>query len=105
MSNINCRVSGIYRFICILILLLIPISVKAHPGNTDSTGCHTCRTNCEERWGLEYGEYHCHNSKTNNSDNIKSDNSKALDWDLIGLGAVGAVGIGYYIGKRKSNQK
>jgi hypothetical protein len=32
---------------------------KAHPGGTDSAGCHTCRTNCES-WGLDYGEYHCH---------------------------------------------
>jgi len=32
----------------------------AHPGNTDRYGCHTCRTNCY-KWGLSYGEYHCHN--------------------------------------------
>lgn len=36
-------------------------SVLAHPGNTDSSGGHTCRTNCE-KWGLNYGEYHHHNS-------------------------------------------
>ena len=34
----------------------------AHPGRTDSYGCHTCRTNCY-KWGLSYGEYHCHRSK------------------------------------------
>jgi len=34
-------------------------TTSAHPGGTDSSGCHTCRTNCED-WGLEYGEYHCH---------------------------------------------
>lgn len=34
----------------------------AHPGNTDASGCHTCRTNCSS-WGLSYGQYHCHNSK------------------------------------------
>ena len=33
---------------------------QAHPGRTDGSGCHTCRTNCE-KWGLSYGEYHCHN--------------------------------------------
>lgn len=32
---------------------------QAHPGRTDSAGCHTCRTNCPD-WGLDYGEYHCH---------------------------------------------
>lgn len=31
----------------------------AHPGNTDSSGGHTCRTNCGN-WGLNYGEYHYH---------------------------------------------
>ena len=35
----------------------------AHPGRTDSSGCHTCRTNCPQ-WGLSYGEYHCHRAKT-----------------------------------------
>lgn len=45
----------------ILILFLITISnATAHPGRTDSSGCHTCRTNCPS-WGLSYGEYHCHN--------------------------------------------
>ena len=37
----------------------------AHPGKTDGDGCHTCRTNCE-KWGLEYGEYHCHNGDNSN---------------------------------------
>lgn len=30
-----------------------------HPGRTDWQGCHHCWTNCA-RWGLDYGEYHCH---------------------------------------------
>jgi hypothetical protein len=38
-------------------------SVQAHPGRTDSSGCHTCRTNCSS-WGLSSGEYHCHKAKT-----------------------------------------
>jgi len=36
----------------------------AHPGRTDAYGCHTCYTNCTEKWGLEYGEYHCHAPKS-----------------------------------------
>ena len=44
------------------ILLLTPFFVYSHPGRTDSYGCHTCRTNCEN-WGLSTGEYHCHNAK------------------------------------------
>ncbi len=43
-------------------LFLVFTSLFAHPGNTDSYGCHTCRTNCPS-WGLSYGEYHCHQSK------------------------------------------
>jgi micrococcal nuclease len=31
----------------------------------DSSGCHTCRTNCSS-WGLSYGEYHCHGGGTVN---------------------------------------
>lgn len=33
--------------------------VSAHPGGTDSSGCHVCRTNCPS-WGLQTGQYHCH---------------------------------------------
>lgn len=52
-----------YLFL-LLALVFIPISFAfAHPGNTDSSGCHTCRTNCSS-WGLSTGEYHCHNAKT-----------------------------------------
>lgn len=36
-------------------------TAEAHPGNTDGNGCHTCRTNCSERWGISYGYYHRHN--------------------------------------------
>ncbi|NQU77229.1 YHYH domain-containing protein [Candidatus Falkowbacteria bacterium] len=45
------------------IALFLPLTVSAHPGRTDSSGCHTCRTNCSS-WGLSYGEYHCHRAKT-----------------------------------------
>lgn len=45
-----------------LIGILVPAVSFAHPGRTDSAGCHTCRTNCAS-WGLSTGEYHCHNAK------------------------------------------
>jgi len=57
------------KFIILLFcfgFLFVKIS-WAHPGRTDSSGCHTCRTNCPG-WGLSYGEYHCHNGG-NGSDN------------------------------------
>lgn len=46
-------------------------AVYAHPGRTDSNGCHTCRTNCE-RWGLSYGQYHCHNGGSSSHSNSSS---------------------------------
>src|SRR5918992_1192280 len=38
---------------------LAPAPLHAHPGRTDSSGGHTCRTNCAS-WGLSSGEYHYH---------------------------------------------
>ena len=56
------RILLITSVFCALVMFL-PAIVSAHPGNTDSYGCHTCRTNCSN-WGLSSGEYHCHNAKT-----------------------------------------
>lgn len=53
----------------VFVLSILP--VQAHPGKTDGDGCHTCRTNCE-KWGLEYGEYHCHNDGNTNSYSVPS---------------------------------
>ena len=49
------------------------LNTNAHPGRTDYKGCHTCRTNCES-WGLNYGQYHCHNGteSSNNSSSVKT---------------------------------
>lgn len=46
----------------LLLGLFSPSFSYAHPGRTDSSGCHTCRTNCSS-WGLSTGEYHCHRAK------------------------------------------
>src|SRR3989344_4254411 len=54
--------------ICLLLLMVSILSFSmispafAHPGRTDASGCHTCRTNCAS-WGLSTGEYHCHRAK------------------------------------------
>ena len=50
------------KILIIFYLLIFPSGVLAHPGRTDSFGCHTCRTNCSQ-WGLSNGEYHCHGAK------------------------------------------
>ena len=66
--------------IMIMIVVLSPLYVEAHPGRTDSNGCHTCRTNCA-KWGLSYGQYHCHgktNSSTSSNTN-KTTTTKVLD--------------------------
>jgi len=53
-----------YLLLIIIIggLFIFSYFIFAHPGRTDSAGCHTCRTNCPS-WGLSYGEYHCHRAK------------------------------------------
>lgn len=56
-----------YNFGVLFIFLCVGFSdVYAHPGRTDSNGCHTCRSNCE-KWGLSYGQYHCHNGGSSSS--------------------------------------
>ena len=50
-------------FIFCSIFLFNPNVVLAHPGRTDSSGCHKCNTNCA-KWGLNSGEYHCHSGNT-----------------------------------------
>ena len=42
---------------------LLAGAVSAHPGRTDSSGGHTCRTNCA-KWGLSHGQYHRHGGFT-----------------------------------------
>ena len=51
---------GLIVLSVILCLSIYSNSVYSHPGRTDSSGGHTCWTNCES-WGLEYGDYHYHN--------------------------------------------
>ena len=69
--------------IIIMIVILSPLYVEAHPGRTDSNGCHTCRTNCA-KWGLSYGQYHCHgransSTSTSSSNTNKTTTTKVLD--------------------------
>lgn len=54
-----------------LFIFLLPQTTVAHSGRTDSSGCHTCYTNCE-LYGLSYGEYHCQNSTNTNTNSYPS---------------------------------
>ena len=79
------RKRTIIVFIFCVVLLFNPNTVLAHPGRTDSNGCHKCNTNCA-KWGLDTGEYHCHNGNTytnsrgqtfNSDGNLLSDDSSS----------------------------
>lgn len=52
------------KIFLIFVLLILPMSVFAHPGRTDANGCHTNR---------KTGDYHCHNKPTNVVKQIKND--------------------------------
>lgn len=49
--------------IFVIIFCLTLTTVMAHPGKTDNSGGHTCKTNCG-KWGLDYGEYHFHGTSS-----------------------------------------
>lgn len=59
--HFNGRKSLMIRFVTLALIPSIIIAgiSHAHPGRTDASGCHTCRTNCA-KYGLKDGEYHCH---------------------------------------------
>ena len=59
-----------FKIFIIFVLVIFPITIFAHPGRTDANRCHTCRTNCE-KWGLSYGEYHCHNNPIETTRGVK----------------------------------
>lgn len=70
-------------FIFCSIFLFNPNVVLAHPGRTDSSGCHKCNTNCA-KWGLNSGEYHCHSGNTYTNSRGQTFNS---DGSLISGGS------------------
>lgn len=56
--------AGVAGMIVALVLLISALPgfvppAEAHPGGTDGSGCHTCRTNCPS-WGISNGFYHRH---------------------------------------------
>ena len=79
------RKRTIIVFVFCGLILFNPNVVLVHPGRTDSNGCHKCNTNCA-KWGLDTGEYHCHNGNTytnsrgqtfNSDGNLLSDDSSS----------------------------
>ena len=53
------RQALVWALIVVGVLVIHRSPAFAHPGRTDASGCHTCRTNCS-KWGLRTGQYHCH---------------------------------------------
>lgn len=104
----NIQATSMKILLCIFLfsaLLISSTPVLAHPGRTDSSGYHTCRTNCPS-YGLDYGEYHTHtssrsrNSYSNTYDySEKKENDSALGWWISGLAIIGL--IGYLVEKIK----
>lgn len=64
----------IILFVFCALFYFVPNTVLAHPGRTDSNGCHYCRTNCS-KWGLNDNEYHCHNGSSSSSSNSSNTQS------------------------------
>ena len=46
----------------VLVFMALPVFANAHPGNTDSKGCHQCRTHCD-KWNVPWDIKHCHGDK------------------------------------------
>ena len=64
--------------------LIIIANVHAHPGRTDSKGCHKCNgdnTDCS-KWGLEDYEYHCHSGNTYTNSKGKTYNSSGKEINI-----------------------
>lgn len=60
-----------FTLFTLLFLLLIESDVaEGHSGRTDSSGGHTCQTNCGN-YGLHYGEYHYHGGGQSSYDDYK----------------------------------
>lgn len=96
----------------ILVLLLICFGVgvghnraEAHPGRTDSSGGHTCRTNCE-KWGLRYGQYHYHSSsrsappKADFTANVPASEDNKV-WPIAAAGVLGVAAFLAWRSRRK----
>ncbi|AMQ07711.1 YHYH domain-containing protein [Sporosarcina psychrophila] len=61
--------------IAFLTFSIFASDAMAHPGRTDSSGGHTCRTNCA-KWGYVTGEYHLHNGGTPKTSTVTTSKPK-----------------------------
>lgn len=61
-GGINMKKYAIVLILVSFLFSMIPFEVFAHPGRTNSKGCHFCRTNCR-KWRVKQGKQHCHSKK------------------------------------------
>ena len=92
----------VFYLLIIAIFCSTTTTVYAHPGRTDSNGCHTCRTNCE-RWGLSYGQYHCHNGGSSSRSNSSSRSSSTYSAPSYVYGCTDKDSINYNPNANKDN--
>ena len=64
----------IFTFLFLLSCLFTQKVTFAHPGGTDADGGHYCHTDCED-WGLQYEEYHYHDSVEGDTEDSTEDES------------------------------
>src|SRR5688572_8232337 len=59
LSNVKYNLLILFLLSFLITFPLTAVPAYAHPGRTDASGGHTCRTNCAS-WGYGQGEYHYH---------------------------------------------
>ncbi len=56
-------------------IFLFTGNALAHPGGLDGSGCHTCRTNCTEKYNIPYDLYHCHSGDDRETYTVPEDDT------------------------------
>lgn len=86
----------------LLTLSLFASDALAHPGRTDGSGGHTCRTNCA-KWGLNTGEYHYHNGGGSSSSATTSEPEPTYSQADVDEGKTSGQSKGYEDGYSRTN--
>jgi len=86
----------------LLTLSFFASNAVAHPGRTDSSGGHTCRTNCA-KWGLNTGEYHYHNGGGSNTTATTSIPKPTYSQADVDEGKTAGKLLGYEDGYSRNN--
>ena len=77
--------------IMVALFLSAAAPLSAHPGGTDASGGHTCRTNCTS-WGYSYGQYHRHGGGGGSGET----ESTGIPWEWMFIGGFVLLCLGGY---------